>query len=592
MYTTLFEKILIRELMWKITLSLFLFLLLPSLSFGSCNQRTFSDTQYLSWATECQISSSGISVYWKSCYQYGCSSQSYYSCRNCSYIQNSTSGYCSLTFIECTTQAEADSVVCIQGGKQWVGGQCQEPPPPCDSTFHCTTSSEQFCKTYTSDNITCLANGVCYGVTYSEYNTKYTTSCNNECGEHTEQSYELGTGIQFDGANCENVVDSAQTDCGVQTYCTQSADATYLLYQKCLVSESISGIGGTITNNKKYVPKITQSGKGTCSSMGYPNTDLSNLNDSSTDSTGSSGNSPAPTDTSMKIPIQCFILGIDCPNDSNGTDYGFEGNRTPENGCYCDDDYGSAMLSRIICPDGSVSYNVGSCSDWKKPESSSSEQSSSSVPPVNDTLYIDSNGVFHGDWATDWRLDSTNKALEKQSYIITQFGGTIVEQLSNINKNLSNSPFGGDVPYNPDLNFANEDAILARINAMEGNGEDLANYPSNVDSMGREMTSQIRTIADGVGSAYTDSLGNWIGKINYEKLKDGSGACPVALARKYEVNIGLTKFQMDGLGKYICSPVMGNVTPWRIAVIVLRAMVAFGCFFFLFKVVTSGGKDE
>ena len=56
-----------------------------------------------------------------------------------------------------------------------------------------------------SDNITCI-DGTCFGLTYCDYISRSITSCDNECGTHTEQTNEVP--MRYEGAcNPDNLDD-------------------------------------------------------------------------------------------------------------------------------------------------------------------------------------------------------------------------------------------------------------------------------------------------------------------------------------------------------------------------------------------------
>ena len=277
------------------------------------------------------------------------------------------------TYIHCSSQSEADSLQCVNGGKFWVNGQCKEVV--CDSTkWECTTTTERSQTTIATDNITCIG-GACFGGVYCEYVTKNTTTCTNECGGTTTQENSIP--IRYDGAcNPDNLTDD--DECTSVRCISFAKTKSYSLYKLCKSREIVDGV-------HQFLPRIVGGGMGNCVSNGYPE---------SNDSTGFAGSSD-----SLNAPESCFTMGLGCPPPDT-TDYSSGDNRTPQNGCNCEPYDGMSNVSRIVCPDGSISVFLGSCDNWKFPPLSSSssidppESSSGSENPASS-----GGGELVGDWA-------------------------------------------------------------------------------------------------------------------------------------------------------------------------------------------------
>jgi hypothetical protein len=151
---------------------------------------------------------------------------------------------------------------------------------------------------------------------------------------------------------------------------------SFSLYKLCKSREIVDGV-------QKFLPRMVGGGYGNCASNGYPETN---------DSTGFAG-----SQDSTKIPESCFTMGMGCPPPDT-TNYASGDNRTPQNGCNCEPYDGLSSVSRIVCPDGSISLFMGSCDKWKEPpfSSSSTEPPESSSGSENPTS---SGGALVGDWA-------------------------------------------------------------------------------------------------------------------------------------------------------------------------------------------------
>lgn len=268
----------------------------------------------------------------------------------------STSGV-NYTLTVCTSENEAerfkDSVSCVKQSFQFVNGVCK---PPCDSTkWSCNTVTENTTETEESTSINCFEN-TCFGGKYCTYIAKATTTCVNECGSSLTTET-MATPTRFEGS-CPSTIQDDE-NCSAQTYCVSNSMGTYMLYRKCF--------SGSIGNGApSVVARSVGGGLGDCKNSGYPETDPSKL-----DSAGGSGGSSAD---SVSYSQQCLLYGIGCPVDSSNVDYSENENRTSDNGCKCSSYDGLPYLSRISCPDGSISVFYGSCKDWdKRPESSSSQ---------------------------------------------------------------------------------------------------------------------------------------------------------------------------------------------------------------------------
>lgn len=357
-----------------------IFVLLALLFFASLS---WASCQYYPRDTKCTNSgTSGGQCYNSAPGTNGCLPCDYMPsvCNNSGWacVQNPSNG-CSISYgtcygyvdiYICSTQMEADSVECVSNGNSWQNGQCGGP---CDSTkWECNTTTERSQTTIASDNVTCFG-GDCYGGVYCEYVTKNTTTCTNECGGTTTQENSIP--IRYEGAcNPDNLTDD--DECTGVRCISFAATKSYSLYKLCKSREIVNG-------EQKFLPRIVGGGVGNCASNGYPE---------SNDSTGFLGSSD-----SLKVPESCFTMGLGCPPPDT-TDYSSGDNRTPQNGCNCEPYDGMSNVSRIVCPDGSISVFLGSCDNWKQfPISSSSieppESSSGSENPASS-----GGGELVGDW--------------------------------------------------------------------------------------------------------------------------------------------------------------------------------------------------
>lgn len=75
----------------------------------------------------------------------------------------------------------------------------------------------------------------------------------------------------------------------------------------------------------------------------------------------------------------CLVYGIGCP-EQDTTNYKDPPNQNPSK-CYCEPFDGIGSMSKVTCPDGTVSIYYFSCLEWEYMFSSSSQSSSSAAPP-------------------------------------------------------------------------------------------------------------------------------------------------------------------------------------------------------------------
>lgn len=279
--------------------------------------------------------------------------------------------------LACDTQAESDSAFCA------LYPMHEDCYTPCDSTqWTCTTTTEHSQTTIASDNIECFG-GDCFGGVYCEYLATTTTECRNDCGQITQQTTSVP--IRYEGnCNQDNLTDVDECT-GVK--CTTFGDF-YSLYKLCKSREIVNG-------EHKFLPHFVGGGKGSCQNSGYPETDSTNFSSSSTE-----------------VPESCFLAGIGCPVNPDTTNYNVPDNRTPDK-CSCEPFDGFKGVSRIVCPDGSITLFYGTCDDFRSSSSSSPVSSSSDAPPESSSSENGSSGGVSSpaDWTTYSQGEDIKQAL-------------------------------------------------------------------------------------------------------------------------------------------------------------------------------------
>lgn len=388
--------------------------------------------------------------------------------------QTCGTGLCGQVFIcrytlRCDTQAEADSVACLQNPDL---PQCSH----CDSTaWTCETTNEMTQTTVASDNITCFG-GECYGTTYCEMVSRTVTTCTNECGTSTSQEYSLP--YRYDGACNQDYQVNPQ--CG-KTKCIEPDNGHYALYQNCVSNEVYNGQVGTYS-------QFVGGGLGSCRSAGYPNE-------------GSINSSSSGGVDSSQVSRECLLTGQNCPSDSGNVDFLNPQNRTAENGCSCEP---GPSLWYTVCPDGSITADYGKC--FYTPPSSSSESSppssgdtgtSSSSPEGGAT----SSPSLEGDWVNYSQGEQIKSAL---AAIYAKMGtgeGVTVNVASQLSEN--------DI-----ANAAN--SVLLQFSGDTGGVIPVWNFSDS--SFG---TLDTNGVLEGFFSRF-DTTQNLVDTVAYQ----GSGTCP------------------------------------------------------------------
>lgn len=269
----------------------------------------------------------------------------------------------------CDTQNELDSLNCVNDGKIWdvdpvTGiGSCVEEIS-CNWTV--STIPRLRCLDVPSSGSIVCKNGECSGLPYSMWWSELridstSTRCGNISHVHiSDTSYTFGS------------------QCDVEERCSDdkkcySEGGTFYIVQECAVGRPVIGNDG---ESQKTVPYIVSTGNGSCSEMGYRNENYQN-------SGGGIGNPNATGGNPPPLEDDCLVYGINCP-EPDTTNYQNPPNQNPSK-CFCEPYDGLGSMSKVTCPDGTVSIYYFSCLEWENlfVSSSSNVQSSSSVPPTS-----------------------------------------------------------------------------------------------------------------------------------------------------------------------------------------------------------------
>lgn len=151
-----------------------------------------------------------------------------------------------------------------------------------------------------------------------------------------------------------------------------------------------------------------------------------------------------------------------------------------------------------------------------------------------------------------------------------------------------------------------------------GSGAQLDGIKGSIDSLLSSTGALVESVGDSVPAArasfsgaasaladsmttgiYGDSVAKWEGMLLNNGTLTGSGSdnCPSILRRTWRVTIkGNAAFTMGPLGSILCAAVPGaGVTFWALCRVLIRALVAITCMWWLYRAVTGtdgGGSDE
>lgn len=115
-----------------------------------------------------------------------------------------------------------------------------------------------------------------------------------------------------------------------------------------------------------------------------------------------------------------------------------------------------------------------------------------------------------------------------------------------------------------------------------------------LDSAGNAIKGSIGALGDSLADGVVgDSLAAWQGLFSNGKLSGtGSNSCPAVFKKQYVVPLGISSATLSL--NFVCRSVFGGVTAWQLARVLLRAIIAIGCMWWLFRQAMGlgGGSDD
>lgn len=296
------------------------------------------------------------------------------------------------------------------------------------------------------------------------------------------------------------------------------------------------------------------------------------------------------------------------------------------NNCYFECDNGAVG----VCQGNDFNCDVVSDCEWQmqssasdSPNSSASGQSASSENPDLQAIIENQNTQIEQLNYNNDRLDSIkgrlgllNGKTDASNALLSQIANNI-GKIDNKTSIITNNTYNGGetIDYTDALNALGDSlgGIGSRLDKMlsgDSASLDTFSFDIGIDSLldtsyttyGDSLEGAYNSFADtyhglvsdtGAIGRYTDSLANLQKKFNFSPLGGSGSGCPSFITKTYEINfIGNAKatFDLNNLG--LCTPIIGNRSPWDLARALLRIIVAVSCMWFLFKCATSYTGDN
>lgn len=292
------------------------------------------------------------------------------------------------------------------------------------------------------------------------------------------------------------------------------------------------------------------------------------------------------------------------------------------------------------CDNGAVGQcegNDGDCSivsdcEWLiqssasgEPTSSASGQSASSENPDLQVIIDNQNTQIGQLNYNNGKLDSIDDKLKNQNNktdatnsLLAQIANNI-GQINNKSSVITNNTYNyGDSSGSKDYT-GNLDALADSLGSISGKLSemlesdsgtlDTSEFVINIDSL---LDTSYTTYGDSLDGAYTsfgdtykgiisdtgaigkftDSLAQLQKKFNFTSLGGSGTGCPAFMQKTYTIKIWKVSIDFDLNKLKICSPILGDKTPWDIARALLRAIVSITCMWFIFKCATGAYNGE
>lgn len=185
--------------------------------------------------------------------------------------------------------------------------------------------------------------------------------------------------------------------------------------------------------------------------------------------------------------------------------------------------------------------------------------------------------------------DTTKAGAEILSYLKGLFGDSL--KLNGID--TSNNYNANDTVGSGEDFASLRDSIIAKTV-----GDTIPNMKDSLSGAVTSVKSALSGLRDTLNNgAFGDSLDHWKNQLLSTGQISGNGSdeCPNVFKRTVSWNMGRVLGTWNlGTFRYICEPITGvGISFWKLARLVLRAMVAISCMLWLYRTVAGvGGNDD
>lgn len=606
-----------------------------SFSWGECTETSPYSIQCSS--LESYGAPSGCSYHYSNCNQ-TCSSLSGGVFGNVVYkgpVRGEYNGaYCYCIFASrtyCSNETEADSVACVNEGGQWVlnsqgNKYCAKSYCTAEDTLnlqreiaHCDSmgATNNFAL---ANNEECSLTGICNLCSGNAYRN-YVQNLKERCCELGKIPDSVKCVIK-DITSTQNTYAELQGD-----GCLSTGGSVNITPNGETIVEGCENFNSSSSQNQSSDSQ-NQSSSSECIGLDCPSSDSKNLDDISADLEDIKDSLHRiiiydSTTASNSIDLVNYLYDIktclEAGTCGNGqVDYTENINEVRDT-----IHHGNELLKQIADKDWSVNFSGGLTESRYEGLIHTIENSADSIAKMRDSLAkelqkaADSTakyGQVNGEKldsiidglkgigmdSVAHKLDSMrNDKLDSISGGIYSLDSTFAYWGDSSNRKVDSAGWGGKYDSLKDWGDSLTGAMGDWLEGCDTTGgkhcDNIYIGSHGLDSATSGMKGAAGALRDSMlNGRFADSLNLWASKFNNPKITgSGSNTCPSALTRSYSLNFGsMGEVQMGSFGTYLCEPIFGSVTPWTLGRILLRAIVAISCMWFLFKCATGFKGDS
>lgn len=452
--------------------------------------------------------------------------------------------YCTADIICCGSQAEADSVRCEQDP---TAAGCEQEQ---DTTlYYCKQEYSLTAQTWRAYIFKCSCKQ--QGGTITGCNGKQNVDVVEDCTPYRA----------IDGDCAQNGYNSGMN--GARDSTGQNAQCFAAIGANCIMKDRASGNTFDCPCDGSCDYAMRKMATGECTNP-YPQPET-------------------PSDT-IELPPSGGGTPPPWSSDSSEPPPSFGEDLTALNGLYGVVDTIRDTLNRAVVPSlRNIQANTQQANEYLQQIAAKEWSVNVSAPDVN--VNVENNTDVSGIQSRQDRAYETDTAY--QSHVLAALAGIT----------------GDTAAGNPQDTAGSGAALQSRLNQIDSAvaAYDVPDMSDSIPSAVEGIRTKTRDMRDSIaGGAVGDSVNAWSQAFlnNGVLTGNGSNACPAALTRGVEFTFPhVGTVQAGSLGQYLCTPVAGlSVTLWQVARLLMRALVAIACMWWLFREVTGtatgGGSDE